>query len=58
MIDTHIHIIPEVDDGAGSLTEAVEMLEDMCQKPFIDKTRYEISVGKHNWEIDYLILLL
>ena len=27
MIDTHIHIIPEVDDGAGSLTEAVEMLK-------------------------------
>lgn len=27
MIDTHIHIIPEVDDGAGSLTEAVAMLE-------------------------------
>jgi adenylate cyclase len=27
-------------------------LEDMCQKPFIDKTRYEISVGKHIWEID------
>jgi len=34
------------------LNEAVEMLEDMCQKPFIDKTRYEISVGKHIWEID------
>lgn len=27
MIDTHIHIVPEVDDGAGSLLEAVEMLE-------------------------------
>lgn len=27
MIDTHIHIIPEVDDGARSLLEAVEMLE-------------------------------
>lgn len=27
MIDTHIHIIPEVDDGAASLTEAVEMLK-------------------------------
>jgi len=34
------------------INEAVEMLEDMCQKPFIDKTRYEISVGKLNWEID------
>ncbi|MHC4856906.1 MAG: CYTH domain-containing protein [Planctomycetota bacterium] len=34
------------------INEAREMLEDMCQKPFIDKTRYEISVGKHNWEID------
>ncbi len=27
MIDTHIHIIPGVDDGAETLTEAVEMLE-------------------------------
>lgn len=32
--------------------EAVEMLESMCQKPFIDKTRYEILVGNHVWEID------
>lgn len=27
MIDTHIHIIPEVDDGAASLEEAVRMLQ-------------------------------
>jgi len=27
MIDTHIHIIPGVDDGAETLTEAIEMLE-------------------------------
>ena len=24
----------------------------MCQKPFIDKTRHEILVGKHLWEVD------
>ncbi|WP_297766555.1 CYTH domain-containing protein [uncultured Muriicola sp.] len=34
------------------INEAEEMLEEMCQKPFIDKTRYEISAGKHIWEID------
>lgn len=32
--------------------EAEEMLETMCQKPFIDKTRYEITVGAHVWEVD------
>jgi len=34
------------------INEAIEMLEDMCQKPFIYKTRYEISADKHIWEID------
>jgi len=34
------------------VNEAVEMLEDMCHKPFIDKTRYEIIVDNHIWEID------
>jgi adenylate cyclase len=34
------------------INEATEMLEGMCQKPLIDKTRYEISVGQHIWEID------
>ena len=34
------------------VNEAVEMLENMCHKPFIDKTRYEITVDNHIWEID------
>lgn len=34
------------------INEALEMLEAMCQKPFIDKTRHEILVGKHLWEVD------
>ena len=34
------------------LEDAQEMLEDLCQKPLIDKTRYEITVGRHLWEID------
>ena len=34
------------------IDEAVEMLEGMCQKPFIDKTRYEIPHGEHVWEVD------
>ena len=32
--------------------DALEMLHDLCQKPFIDKTRYEIPVGTHVWEVD------
>lgn len=31
MIDIHTHILPETDDGAGSMTEAVEMLK-ICLK--------------------------
>ncbi|MCP4429954.1 MAG: CYTH domain-containing protein [Gammaproteobacteria bacterium] len=34
------------------VSEALEMLENLCQKPLIEKTRYEISAGKHLWEID------
>ncbi len=32
--------------------EALEVLEDLCTKPLIEKTRYEISADKHIWEID------
>lgn len=35
-----------------SLEEANEMLEKVCSKPIIDKTRYEIKHDKHLWEID------
>jgi len=33
-------------------TDALEMLNDLCQKPFIEKTRYGIQVGTHVWEVD------
>lgn len=31
MIDLHIHILPELDDGAADLTEAVEMARQACE---------------------------
>jgi adenylate cyclase len=34
------------------VNEALDMLEDLCQKPFIEKTRFEIPNGSHVWEID------
>ncbi|MDH5599924.1 MAG: CYTH domain-containing protein [Gammaproteobacteria bacterium] len=34
------------------LDEAGEMLETLCEKPLIDKTRYCLRVGQHEWEID------
>jgi adenylate cyclase len=32
--------------------EANEMLEKLCQKPVIDKTRYIINHENHTWEVD------
>lgn len=32
--------------------EAEEILEHLCRKPLIDKTRHFIQAGKHVWEID------
>lgn len=32
--------------------EAEEMLEHLCYKPFIDKTRYLVMHEDHEWEID------
>ncbi len=32
--------------------DGIEMLEKLCLKPIIDKTRYEINYDKHLWEID------
>lgn len=32
--------------------EAEEMLEKLCLKPMIDKTRYEIMYKNHLWELD------
>lgn len=34
------------------VNDANTMLDTLCQKPKIDKTRYEIPAGKHIWEID------
>jgi len=33
-------------------TDANEMLETMCDKPLIDKTRYTIRLGGVVWEVD------
>ena len=33
-------------------SEATEMLETLCDKPLINKTRYLLKNGKHVWEID------
>lgn len=38
-------------DYAIPLKDAEAML-DLCPNPLIDKTRYEVWVGKHLWEID------
>jgi adenylate cyclase len=34
------------------LNEAKEMLEKLCSKPIIDKTRYLLNYEGHIWEID------
>jgi adenylate cyclase len=34
------------------LTDAEEMLQKICQKPFIEKTRYTYNYKGHIWEID------
>lgn len=34
------------------LNDATEMLETLCEKPLISKTRYHIHYGEHLWEID------
>jgi len=34
------------------LDEAEEMLDQLCNQPQIDKTRFIVEQGKHVWEID------
>ncbi len=34
------------------LDHALEMLESLCQKPLVEKTRYELTIGAHLWEVD------
>lgn len=33
-------------------SDALEMLDNVCSKPQIDKIRYCIDVGTHTWEVD------
>jgi CYTH domain-containing protein len=34
------------------LQDADRMLDGLCKRPFIEKVRYTLSVGRHVWEID------
>lgn len=34
------------------LEEANELLDTLCEKPLIEKTRYTVRCGGHTWEID------
>ncbi len=34
------------------LKDANEMLDSLCEKPFIEKRRYFIARGAHTWEVD------
>ena len=34
------------------LDEAIEMLDQLCAQPQIDKTRFIVEHGRHVWEID------
>jgi adenylate cyclase len=31
---------------------AAAMLDNLCEKPLIEKTRYRIPFGSHTWEVD------
>ncbi|MGZ6971774.1 MAG: CYTH domain-containing protein, partial [Thermoanaerobaculia bacterium] len=32
--------------------DAAAMLDDLCERPLIEKTRYRIPFGAHVWEVD------
>jgi adenylate cyclase len=34
------------------LADAQRMLDTLCKRPLIEKTRYTLVVGRHTWEID------
>jgi adenylate cyclase len=34
------------------LDEAAEMLDKLCEKPLLEKTRHLLPIGPHTWEID------
>lgn len=35
-----------------SLSDGLEMLEQLCERPFIEKVRYLVPIGDHVWEVD------
>ena len=34
------------------LADANQMLDELCQKPLIEKIRYEVQMGRFTWEVD------
>lgn len=32
--------------------DAAQMLDELCERPLIEKTRFKEKVGQHTWEID------
>jgi len=32
--------------------EANQLLDDLCERPLIEKRRYKIPAGRHTWEVD------
>ncbi len=34
------------------VSDALELLDSLCSKPQIEKTRYIVKVGIHHWEVD------
>lgn len=32
--------------------DAARMLDELCERPLIEKTRYRIAAGRHTWEVD------
>jgi adenylate cyclase len=37
---------------AISVEDAAAMLDSLCEKPLIEKTRYQVPFGAHTWEVD------
>jgi len=34
------------------VSEAVELLDGLCQQPLVEKVRRRIAIGPHTWEVD------
>jgi CYTH domain-containing protein len=34
------------------LADATELLDRLCERPLVEKTRYRIAHGAHTWEVD------